>query len=147
MLHFSCVSSTTTIAIVHAWDNSVHFSPWTMRLSCQSVGNVFPRPSLFSRFGCAQRGYCSTKNHFEDLEEESVPGYSAADYYPVRIGEVFNLQYKVLGKLGYGTNSTVWLSEDIRSVNHTHFKENPNVLSTTALHRYNTLKVYTRSRG
>jgi len=45
------------------------------------------------------------------LEEENLPGYSAADFYPVRIGEEFNLKYKILGKLGYGSNSTIWLSE------------------------------------
>ncbi len=118
-----------------------------MRLSCQSVGNVSSRSLLFSRLCCIQGFYITTKNYPEKLEEENLSSYSAADFYPVHIGEVFNLRYKVLGKLGYGANSTVWLSEDIRSVNHAQVKNGPNGLSTTPLHRYNTLKVYTRSRG
>ncbi len=70
--------------------------------------SVFARLALFSH---TQRNYFSTANHCEMLEEENLPGYSAADFYPVRIGEEFNLKYKILGKLGYGSNSTIWLSE------------------------------------
>jgi len=29
------------------------------------------------------------------------------DYYPVRLGQIFNDRYKSIGKLGYGTASTV----------------------------------------
>ena len=52
----------------------------------------------------------------QKLEEERLPGYSAANFYPVRIGEVLHSKYQVLGKLGYGVNSTVWLSRDLRYV-------------------------------
>ncbi|KAF2444554.1 non-specific serine/threonine protein kinase [Karstenula rhodostoma CBS 690.94] len=48
------------------------------------------------------------------LEEESLAWYSPDDFYPVTIGEVLNSSYKVLGKLGYGAHSTVWLCRDIR---------------------------------
>ncbi|CAG7916448.1 unnamed protein product [Penicillium olsonii] len=34
-------------------------------------------------------------------------------FYPVYIGEVFNHRYQVLGKLGYGSNATVWLGRDL----------------------------------
>ena len=47
------------------------------------------------------------------IEEETLPGYQQEHYYPVHIGDVFNSQYKVVGKLGYGVYSTVWLCRDI----------------------------------
>lgn len=47
------------------------------------------------------------------VEEESIPNYKAQRYYPVRIGEVFNERYQVIGKLGYGSSSTVWLCRDL----------------------------------
>ena len=53
----------------------------------------------------------STEN---EIEEETLPNYDAMDYYPVRIGEVFSSRYRVIGKLGYGAYSTVWLSQDLQ---------------------------------
>ena len=47
------------------------------------------------------------------LEEENLPEYHSTKFYPVRIGEVFKDRYKVLGKLGYGSLSTVWLARDL----------------------------------
>lgn len=52
----------------------------------------------------------------EKIEEETIPGYVASRYYPVRIGEVFQSRYQVLGKLGFGASSTVWLARDLRYV-------------------------------
>ncbi|KAL2218848.1 protein kinase [Thermoascus aurantiacus ATCC 26904] len=46
-------------------------------------------------------------------EEELIPNYIAQRYYPVRIGEVFNKRYQVVGKLGHGSSSTVWLRRDL----------------------------------
>src|SRR4051812_38469649 len=43
------------------------------------------------------------------IEEESIPTYRPENFYPVRIGEVFNDRYQVVGKLGYGSSATVWL--------------------------------------
>jgi hypothetical protein len=50
----------------------------------------------------------------KEIEEEEVPSYVAEDYYPVYIGEVFRSRYQVVTKLGFGTNSTVWLCRDLR---------------------------------
>lgn len=47
------------------------------------------------------------------VEEESVPNYKAENFYPTRIGEVFNRRYQVVGKLGYGSSATVWLCRDL----------------------------------
>ncbi|QVM13755.1 hypothetical protein D8B26_008386 [Coccidioides posadasii str. Silveira] len=56
------------------------------------------------------------------IEEETIPGYVAARYYPVRIGEVFNERYQVVGKLGYGATSTVWLARDMNRCNYVTLK-------------------------
>ena len=47
------------------------------------------------------------------IEEETVRGYKAENYYPVKTGEVFQDRYSVIGKLGYGSTSTVWLCHDL----------------------------------
>ncbi|KAH7392021.1 kinase-like domain-containing protein [Phaeosphaeria sp. MPI-PUGE-AT-0046c] len=48
------------------------------------------------------------------VEEESLPDYIASRYYPVRIGDIFRARYQVMGKLGYGATSTIWLARDLR---------------------------------
>lgn len=50
----------------------------------------------------------------EKVEEETLPDYLPARYYPVRIGQVFVDRYQVVGKLGFGASSTVWLAHDLR---------------------------------
>ncbi|KAI9676668.1 MAG: hypothetical protein M1829_002986 [Trizodia sp. TS-e1964] len=47
------------------------------------------------------------------VEEERQPFYSSTSFYPVRIGQVLNSRYQVVGKLGYGGYSTVWLCRDL----------------------------------
>jgi serine/threonine-protein kinase SRPK3 len=49
----------------------------------------------------------------EKVEEETLPGYAAGRYYPARIGQTFQDRYQVVGKLGNGTTSTVWLARDL----------------------------------
>jgi hypothetical protein len=48
----------------------------------------------------------------QKFEEETIPGYIASRYYPVRIGELLQTRYQVVGKLGFGVTSTVWLARD-----------------------------------
>ena len=48
------------------------------------------------------------------IEEETLPYYKAAHYYPVRIGDVYHTRYEVSGKLGYGAYSTSWLCRDLQ---------------------------------
>ena len=55
-----------------------------------------------------------TLNATEKIEEEKILAYNAEDYYPVYIGEKFNSRYQIVAKLGFGVNSTVWLSRDLR---------------------------------
>ena len=47
------------------------------------------------------------------LEEEQLEELHDGKYYPVRIGEVFDSKYQVVGKLGFGSTSTVWLARDM----------------------------------
>ncbi|OJI83742.1 hypothetical protein ASPTUDRAFT_75468 [Aspergillus tubingensis CBS 134.48] len=46
------------------------------------------------------------------LEEEKLPFYKPDQFYPIRIGETLNSRYRVVGKLGYGSYSTVWLCHE-----------------------------------
>lgn len=48
------------------------------------------------------------------IEEETLPGYVASRYYPARLGEVLQERYQLVGKLGFGASSTVWLARDLR---------------------------------
>ncbi|SCV34479.1 related to dis1-suppressing protein kinase dsk1 [Fusarium fujikuroi] len=47
------------------------------------------------------------------IEEERFLDYVASRYYPVKIGEVLRDRYQVVGKLGFGASSTVWLARDL----------------------------------
>ncbi|RMY84617.1 hypothetical protein D0864_07513 [Hortaea werneckii] len=49
------------------------------------------------------------------FEEERLPWYRADQFYPGHIGETLISRYKVVGKLGYGAYSTVWLCRDIKA--------------------------------
>lgn len=48
------------------------------------------------------------------LEEEAFDEFRAGQYYPVQIGDVYSSKYQVLGKLGFGTTSTVWLARNLQ---------------------------------
>ncbi|KAI9666607.1 MAG: hypothetical protein M1821_004543 [Bathelium mastoideum] len=76
----------------------------------------------------------TTSSHFETIdssylvEEETVSGYNSKHYYPVKLGEVLHERYKTIGKLGFGSASTVWLCRDLQKQ-----------------HEYVALKVYINS--
>ncbi|KAG6269755.1 hypothetical protein E4U47_003983 [Claviceps purpurea] len=58
----------------------------------------------------------------EKIEEENLPDYATSRYYPVTIGEIFRARYQVVGKLGFGTTSTVWLARDLTAGQHVALK-------------------------
>ncbi|EYE90594.1 uncharacterized protein EURHEDRAFT_466856 [Aspergillus ruber CBS 135680] len=60
------------------------------------------------------------------LDEEHISEFQKGQYYPVNIGDISHSRYRVIGKLGFGRTSTVWLARDMEG------------------HAYVTLKVYTR---
>ncbi|PYI05931.1 kinase-like protein, partial [Aspergillus sclerotiicarbonarius CBS 121057] len=45
-------------------------------------------------------------------EEDQSPYYNPETYYPARVGETICNRYRIISKLGWGTNSTVWLAKD-----------------------------------
>lgn len=53
------------------------------------------------------------------VEEETLADYELEQFYPVHIGEIIkslSASYKIIGKLGYGRYSTVWLCHELRYV-------------------------------
>lgn len=48
----------------------------------------------------------------QKIEEEAHDSVSKGRYYPVQIGEVIQQKYQILGKLGFGLGSTVWLANE-----------------------------------
>lgn len=76
----------------------------------KSIHRLAWKPLVFPKQG----GVSLSAN--EKVEEETIPGYVAARYYPVRIGEIFKERYQVVGKLGFGVSSTVWLARDLAYV-------------------------------
>ncbi|KAK2743771.1 hypothetical protein FQN57_004708 [Myotisia sp. PD_48] len=80
-----------------------------------------PSPPLSFPVGGFEEGSC-----YRVLEEERFDEFKSGKYYPVRIGEIFASKYLVVGKLGFGVTSTVWLARDL------------------CAHRHVALKVYAR---
>ena len=76
------------------------------------VRNIFSRsaspPRVFPNSGF------KVVNDIEKLEEENWEWYSTKNFYPARIGEVFQSRYQILGKLVYGSRSMAWLCRDLR---------------------------------
>lgn len=48
------------------------------------------------------------------LEEEGLGEFTKDLYYPVKLGEVLEERFQIVGKLGFGTSSTVWLARDMQ---------------------------------
>ncbi|KAG9694066.1 kinase-like protein, partial [Aureobasidium melanogenum] len=46
------------------------------------------------------------------FEEEAMPAFSQKLYLPVHLGDIYHNRYQIVTKLGYGSNSTVWLCLD-----------------------------------
>ncbi|KAB8255635.1 kinase domain protein [Aspergillus pseudonomiae] len=45
-------------------------------------------------------------------EENQTPHYDPRKYYPARVGEIIARRYRIISKLGWGANSTIWLAKD-----------------------------------
>ncbi|PIL26709.1 hypothetical protein GSI_11188 [Ganoderma sinense ZZ0214-1] len=94
------------------------------RLRAGLVASKPRPPSLPRRLSTAS---FKTLDPSQRVEEEALSWYNPQAFYPVRIGEVLQSRYQVIGKLGYGAYSTVWLCRDL------------------VQHRYVTIKVCTRN--
>lgn len=51
------------------------------------------------------------------FEEETQTYYNPDQWFPARIGDVYN-SYQLISKLGYGGYSTVWLCRNLTYVRH-----------------------------
>jgi hypothetical protein len=49
----------------------------------------------------------------ELVDEEVCPNYNSATFYPAKPGEVLAKRFQLLVKIGWGSQSTVWLARDI----------------------------------
>ncbi|KAJ9490350.1 hypothetical protein VN97_g2932 [Penicillium thymicola] len=49
----------------------------------------------------------------ELVDEEVCPNYNSATFYPAKPGEVLAKKFQLLVKIGWGSQSTVWLARDI----------------------------------
>ncbi|KAL2846366.1 protein kinase [Aspergillus pseudoustus] len=75
-----------------------------------------PARSLFKRPATPARQFSKSSillGSSKKLEEETLQWYSPERFYPVNIGDIFHSSYQVLGNLGYGGYSTVWLCRDL----------------------------------
>ncbi|KAK6811249.1 hypothetical protein RU639_013032 [Aspergillus parasiticus] len=82
--------------------------PWQF----SSWYTLFQRPA--SQVRKFSRSNSTLLDSTEKLEEETLSWYSPDSFYPVKIGEVFQSRYQVIGKLGYGGYSTIWLCRDLQ---------------------------------
>jgi serine/threonine-protein kinase SRPK3 len=77
----------------------------------QAARNLVRKPMKPLRFPTA--GY-EVVNQNVLLEEERFGDFKKGIYYPVNIGDIFASKYQVVGKLGFGVTSTVWLARDLQ---------------------------------
>ncbi|KIW85314.1 hypothetical protein Z517_00704 [Fonsecaea pedrosoi CBS 271.37] len=63
-------------------------------------------------YSSTARGGRQDDNRTKKIEEETLPYYTPANFYPAYIGEILS-KYEVVGKLGFGASSTVWLAQDL----------------------------------
>ena len=81
------------------------------------AGLLHPTRRILGNFSppkMPQRGIVQYANKDELLDEETLPYYDPEEFYPVHTDEIFQQRYHVIGKLGFGANSTVWLCRDLR---------------------------------
>lgn len=62
---------------------------------------------------CFPTGGFETASASKILDEERFEEFKKGQYYPVNIGDVFGSKCQVIGKLGFGVTSTVWLARDL----------------------------------
>ncbi|KAF3484187.1 CMGC/SRPK protein kinase [Arthroderma uncinatum] len=53
----------------------------------------------------------------ELVDEEACSDYGSASFYPAKPGEVLAKKFQLLVKIGWGSQSTVWLARDVSSNN------------------------------
>ncbi|KAF4906996.1 Serine/threonine-protein kinase SKY1 [Colletotrichum viniferum] len=81
-----------------------------LKLGSKPIQSRFSRPS-------------KSASNARIIDEEAISRYRPGGYHPVRLGDVFkNGKYRIIGKLGYGVYSTVWLASDMETKRHVALK-------------------------
>jgi hypothetical protein len=100
-----------------SWKHWLHVTSPMSNNQRTAFWNVF-RIRRRSRCGCFSTRISPFRNERIDpsylVEEETLSSYNAKHYYPVKLKDVYNDRYKVIGKLGFGSASTVWLCRDLK---------------------------------
>ena len=104
----------------HLFSKRVHLAPIASHQDIISAGRSMFKvaKSLFQRRPWPQLKF--PISGFEVVsdavlfEEEQFEEFHRGFYYPVNIGDVFASKYQVVGKLGFGVTSTVWLARDLQ---------------------------------
>ncbi|KAI0109230.1 serine kinase [Nemania sp. FL0031] len=85
-----------------------------LRSSCRRIRSALGHPQVRT---------IAQDNHIQTFNEEHPSRYPPGAYHPVRIGDKFhNGKYQVIGKLGYGLYSTVWLARNSQTNQHVALK-------------------------
>ena len=81
-----------------------------------AVSTVFPLKTLANvdPSKVTPPGFRGTLPNDEPIEEETLLDYKVTVFYPAEIGMTLHNRYVILGKLGYGAYSTVWLCHDTK---------------------------------
>lgn len=104
--HFGCKPSTTSDFIASLAPGHGDHPPAS---SVAQPGGV--------EASCLSQHPVQAISWLERLEEDLLPDYVASRYYPVRLGQVLQDRCQIVGKLGFGTSSTVWLARDLKHGN------------------------------
>jgi hypothetical protein len=63
------------------------------------------------RFSCSSDTQAHARQ--KTIDEETLPGYNARDYFPANPGDVLDGRYSLISKFGWGSTSIVWLAQVI----------------------------------
>ncbi|KAF2772498.1 kinase-like protein [Teratosphaeria nubilosa] len=66
------------------------------------------------RVGCSYKPSPCAKHLSPVGREETVRAYRPQHYYPISLGDILHHRYKIIGKRGFGSVSTVWLCRDLK---------------------------------
>lgn len=103
LLHFPLILSS---AVASPTSSSTALMPPS--LSVSSTKALTPPPTLSSRTSSLSNESASEFYHSEQIED-----YRPGGFHPVHFGDLlYNGQYEIIRKLGYGSFSTVWLAKD-----------------------------------
>ena len=79
------------------------------------LANAIPilAPTRYTPLRFPTSGY-QTFDNSALLEEERYDDFRRGLFCPMQIGDILASRYQVVGKLGFGTTSTVWLARDMQ---------------------------------